>query len=374
VKKILSLSISKHTGHFRAAKSIEDAISLIDPTAEVLSIDAMQFFHPVSSRIVDKVYFSSLEKAPFLWGAIYDKKDAETAVKPIQHMLNKSNFKKLDRLIKSYRPQAIVCTQAFPCGLVAYYKRKTGSPIPLIATVTDFWPHRFWFYPEVDRYTIASDWAKARFRDFGVPADRVTVTGIPIHPHFSDVLDVATTQKSLGLEPGVLTVLVMGGSSGLGPIAETVRVLDDSSVKAQFVVICGKNERLYEQLNMQEFRSRVKVVGFTDEVYKYMTAADIVISKPGGITTAEVLAKEKMMIAVPSIPGQEYFNLRYLLRNGMAVRAKRLAMIPAQLKRLAETRTLQQRMRKAVAKIARPCASLDIARLALESCIDRVQL
>ena len=371
MNKVLSLSISKHTGHFRAAKSIEDAISMVDPTAEVLSIDAMQFFHPVSSRIVDKVYFASLEKAPFLWGAIYDKKDAETALRPVQSFLAKSNFRKLDRLIRSYRPQAIVCTQAFPCGLVAYYKRKTGSPIPLIATVTDFWPHRFWFQPEVDVYTIASDWARARFREFGVPEEKVAVTGIPIHPHFSETMDKAAAQRSLGLEPGVLTVLVMGGSSGLGQIEETVRVLDGSSVKAQFAVICGKNERLYEQLNMQAFRSRVKVVGFTDEVYKYMSAADIVISKPGGITTAEVLAKEKLMIAVPSIPGQEYYNLRYLLRNGMALRAKTPADIPAQLKRLAEDRALQSRMKAAVTRVARPAASLDIARLALSRCIDR---
>jgi len=167
--------------------------------------------------------------------------------------------------------------------------------------------------------------------------------------------------------------LVMGGSSGLGPIAETVRVIDASSVKAQFVVICGNNDALYEKLNMQDFRSRVKVVGYTDEVYKYMSVSDIVISKPGGITTAEVLAKEMLMIAVPSIPGQEFYNLRYLLRNGMAVRAKKLADIPVQLKRLAENVVLQQRMRAAVAKIARPAASLDIARLALSSCIDRPQ-
>jgi processive 1,2-diacylglycerol beta-glucosyltransferase len=249
----------------------------------------------------------------------------------------------------------------------------TGSPIPLIATVTDFWPHRFWFYPEVDHYTIASDWAKTRFREFGVPEEKVTVTGIPIHPHFSDVLDKAATQKVLGLEPDILTVLLMGGSSGLGPIAQTVRVLDDSSVKAQFVVICGNNDALYEQLNMQTFRSRVKIVGYTDEVYKYMCAADIVISKPGGITTAEVLAQKKLMLAVPAIPGQEFFNLRYLLRNGMVVRAKKLADIPVQLKRLAENQRLQRRMRQAVAKVARPAASLDIARLALSSCITRTQ-
>jgi len=373
MKKILSLSISKHTGHFRAAKSIEDAISMVDPTAEVLSIDAMQFFHPISSRIIDKIYFSSLEKMPSLWGSIYDKKDVEGVLKPVQDFVNKSNFKKLGRLISSYRPQAIVCTQAFPCGLVAYYKRMTGCPIPLIATVTDFWPHRFWFYPEVDTYTIASDWAKVRFREFGVPDAKVVVTGIPIHPHFSDVIDKVATQRAYGLEPGILTVLVMGGSSGLGPIAETVRVIDASSVKAQFVVICGNNDALYEKLNMQDFRSRVKVVGYTDEVYKYMSVSDIVISKPGGITTAEVLAKEMLMIAVPSIPGQEFYNLRYLLRNGMAVRAKKLADIPVQLKRLAENVVLQQRMRAAVAKIARPAASLDIARLALSSCIDRPQ-
>lgn len=365
-KRVLLFSISKHTGHFRAAKSIEAALNIVDPTCEILSIDAMQFFHPVASQVIDKMYYYSIKKAPFLWGGIYDSKSVKRTLSPIQKMIHHSNYAKLSKLVNQFNPHVVVCTQAFPCGLVAHLKRKTGMHIPLMGVVTDFWPHRFWFYKEVDSYTIASSWAKKRFKEFGIPEDKIHVAGIPIHPNFSKSLNHDRIYKELGLDPQCRTVMIMGGGSGLGPIESVVKYFDQSDLDCQFVVICGNNEKLYESLKIIHFKSRVKILGYCDEVYKIMSIADYVVSKAGGITTAEVMAKRKLLVSLPSIPGQEKFNLKYLLRNGLALRAKKADQVVTKLAALMHDEKRQASMIKRIQEVSKPESSLEIAKMALK--------
>lgn len=365
MKKILLFSISKHTGHFKAAKSIESALTAVDPACEILSIDAMHFFHPVSSQIIDKMYYFSIKNAPFLWGGIYDSNRVKKTLTPVQKFIHHVNYAKLNELIIRFDPDAVICTQAFPCGMLAHYKRKTGTKIPLIGVVTDFWPHRFWFYKEVDCYTIASQWAARRFAEFGIEISKIKTLGIPIHPNFMKDIDKYAACRDLGLSTDVPVVLVMGGSTGHGPIEDVVHYLDRAGLKIQIVVICGKNEKLYESLTTVNFVTRVKVLGCTDEVYKIMSASDFIVSKTGGITTAEVLAKKKIMIALPSIPGQEIFNMKYLLRNGMALRAKKAEDVAEKLKILIDDDVKVSRMLARIEKVSSPSSSVHIARLVL---------
>ena len=185
-KRVLVFYITGHSGHYRAAKSIEAALKRRDPDCEVMAIDAMSFYHPVSSRIIDKMYYFAIKKAPYLWGGMYDRKMVRETLSPLEKLIHEFNYTKTQKLLKKFPPDAIICTQAFPCGIVAHFKRKTGSRVPLYGVVTDFWPHRFWFYKEVDYYTVATPWAKRRFQEFGIEEEKMKVFGIPVHPDFSD--------------------------------------------------------------------------------------------------------------------------------------------------------------------------------------------
>ena len=366
MKKVLLFSISKNIGHFKAAKSIEVALNSIDPNCEILSIDAMQFFHPLASQLVDKMYYFSIKRAPFLWGGIYDSKRVKRTLTPIQQLIHYTNYEKLKKLVEQFKPDVIICTQAFPCGLTAHFKRTTGNSIPFIGVITDFWPHRFWFYKEVDCYTIANQWAKKRFHEFGISDEKVKVTGIPIHPNFEKPVNKHKACSNLGLNPEKEIIMLIGGDTGHGPIEEVVRIFDRSDIESQMVVICGNNEKLYERLKVIDFKHCIKVFGYTDEVYKIMSIADYIVSKSGGITTAEVLAKRKIMITLPSIPGQETFNMKYLLRAGMALRAKKPKDVVRMLKKITSDKKRSLRMLERIEKVSEPSSSLKIAKLAFE--------
>jgi processive 1,2-diacylglycerol beta-glucosyltransferase len=207
---------------------------------------------------------------------------------------------------------------------------------------------------------------------WGIPADRIKVIGIPVEPVFTRRLEKKKILEEMGFEDGVFSILAIGGGYGVGPIEVIAKTAMTLPEKVQLIVICGHNVNLKERIERLSSSSKIKmkVLGFVDNVYYFMEAADVLISKSGGITVAESLVKDLPMIVISPIIGQETNNCEFLTSRGAAVKVNEIADLKAALEDMVSNPEKVAAMKEAVRKIGAPNASHDIARLALEAVRD----
>ncbi|MBM3250211.1 MAG: hypothetical protein FJZ09_05120 [Candidatus Omnitrophica bacterium] len=366
-KRIILMFISEVSGHRSAAEAIEKAIKSLDPQAEVMGINAFHYTNPVSEKIINKIYMGVIQKMPLIWNYLYDNPKISRRLEKIKKKVNRHNSQKLKKLFEEFKPDAVACTQAYPCGMVAGYKEFFNSGLPLVAVLTDFVPHSYWIYEKVDHYIAPSEDVKLRMAEKGVPQERIKPFGIPFDPKFNEPQDKARICRELGLDPGNPIILIMGGSHGLGPINAVIKSLDKLKSPIQEIIVAGANKKLYNSLNkkVSGFNKKILLLGFVDYIHKLMSVSDLIISKPGGVTTAEVLAKKLPMIILKPIPGQEANNTAYLTEKGAAIKVEEPEELGKVVDDLFANPEKLKSLSLACAKIAKPLASMDIARLLL---------
>lgn len=361
--RILLLYITNFSGHHRASMAVERAVRRLDPAGDVLSVDAFQCFNPVLSRLVDRTYMSMIRTAPEIWDYLYDNPGVAQRSQTIRRWLHRYDWPKLRTLLEEFQPTVVACTQAFPCGVVADYKQASGLSLPLYGILTDFIPHYYWVHGMVDGYMVGSEAARDWLVRAGIAEARIRSTGIPIDPVFADAQDGAPTVRALGLDPRQPTVLVMGGGQGLGPIEQVAKSLDALPQAFQLVVVTGVNAKLRQRLTQAAPASgrRTVVLGHVPFIHELMSVATLIITKPGGLTTAEALAKRLPLIIVDPIPGQETKNTEFLLGRGAAVQAPHWEAVPALVSTLLNDPQRLGALRQAAAELGRPRAALEIA-------------
>jgi processive 1,2-diacylglycerol beta-glucosyltransferase len=360
-KRVLFLYISPSSGHQHAADAVREALKLLEPTWETVGVDSFSHAYPTIGKLIARAYLEVLRRTPALWNYVYDNPDVEAATREIRELLNLISGPKMQNLVQRYTPEALVCTQAVPCSVFAAEKRRGELNIPLIAVVTDFAIHSYWVYKEVDLYCVSSEEARKDLIRYGIEASRIVVTGIPISPKFLKHMRKDVARTRLGLDVKKPTVLVMGGSQGMGPLQETIDKLQDLDV--QCLVATGLNRELFRLLRKTHAQDRhVRLFGYTRRINLLMEAADLLISKPGGLTSSEALAKNLPMIITNPIPGQEERNARYLERQGVAEEAGTPEEIAKLAQILLQNPIRLQRMVEQTKKIAAPYASIEIAR------------
>jgi processive 1,2-diacylglycerol beta-glucosyltransferase len=323
-RRILFLYLTKHSGHYAAAVAIDEAIKRLDGDTETMLLDSFSHANPVLSKVTLRAYLAILRAAPEIWEFMYDNPEFKERTRRIRETLNRGNSRKLQKLLNEFAPDAVVCTQAFACGVIASWKRATGRQTPLLVGVlTDFVAHRYWADPEVDLYIAPSEETRQNLIGQGVLPERVNAHGIPTNQLFTSPIDKAAVVKSLGLQPDLPKILVMGGSLGLGPMKSVIRKLNKLPQPFDIIVVTGKNEELQEQLARKgpRLRHTTRILSFVENVHELMEIAEMIVTKPGGITTAEALVKKLPMIIINPIPGQEAMNTEYLLSQNVAVEA-----------------------------------------------------
>jgi processive 1,2-diacylglycerol beta-glucosyltransferase len=231
--------------------------------------------------------------------------------------------------------------------------------------VTDFDVHSLWVHPHVDHYCVASEEVAFRLADRGVPRDRISVTGIPVMPQFSAPMDRATCAAELGVDPRKFTVLMMAGGAGVGGLDELAARLLRLPAELQLVALAGRNEDLLKKLKKlaAAHAGRLFPMGFTTTVERLMTASDLVVTKPGGLSVSECLAKGRPMLLVSPIPGQEERNADYLLEAGAAIKAADAATLEFKVARLLADPGRLRAMSEAAHRIARPDAAARVLAL-----------
>ncbi|MBU2101922.1 MAG: glycosyltransferase [Candidatus Omnitrophota bacterium] len=323
MKRVLIFHISDFGGHSKAAQNIKEALLYRKPDLAVRSLNGFGYFYPWSERFVDAVYAFVIKHVSWLWGRLYDRKTLVRRLNPFRACINRLTFSKLSALIDEFRPDCFIATQAFPCGIVADFKASHSLDIPLLAVVTDYHPHRFWIHPAVDKYIVACDAARESLVAEGVAASKIELLGIPISVKFMTACSRIEAAADFGLRADVPTVLIMGGGWGLGPMEKIASQLDALPGTFQMIIVCGKNKKLYSwfKKHTSTFTKPITCLAYTDAIARLMDCADIIITKAGGITISEALAKGLAIVTIQPIPGQEEHNVRYLSSRGAIVHA-----------------------------------------------------
>lgn len=364
--KILILHASAGAGHKRAAEALGKAFAAAHPAAGTTVRDILDFTPPLFRRTYARGYLDLVRSAPEVWGYVYarsDRKSREPLRRRIRSIFNQVNAPLFLRFVKDLAPDAVVCTHFMPLELISTARRRRRLDCPLYCVVTDFAVHSLWMVENVDGYYVASEEARRQLVRQGVSADRVRVSGIPIDAAFESRLSPQAARRKLGADPRLATVLMLGGGFGVGPTVELIRAFREATVPCQLLVVAGANEKMRAEAEaaIREIGLRAKVYGFVTNIHELMDAADLVITKPGGLTSSEVLAKGKPMLIVDPIPGQEQRNCEHLLEAGAALRLYDVNDGPWKAAALLADPSRLQEMRRHAEAIARPAAARDIA-------------
>jgi processive 1,2-diacylglycerol beta-glucosyltransferase len=365
-KKVLILSASAGAGHVRAAQAIERAFIEMNAAEEVKHIDALEYTTKLFKNIASKAYIDLVNKAPHMLGWFYDVMDKPWKNERLMLAIDMLNTQPLVRLINKYQPDLAVCTHFTPADMISWLKEKKALTCPLAVVVTDFDIHANWLCRYCDRYFVALDETGVHLGKLGIPADRITVSGIPVDPVFARRKDKAAMRLKLGLREDRTTILVSAGGFGVGPVENLITALLDLQHQAQIVAVCGKSEELKGRLdnvaahNPYKHRVSINVVGYTTAMDEYMAAADILVGKTGGLTTSEALARGLIIVVVNPIPGQEERNADHLLEEGAAIRCNNLPAIAYKIDRLLDNPSRINAMKKNIRRLARPRAAYDI--------------
>jgi len=335
-----------------------------DPDVQTSVVDSYEYAALAMSRVVSEGYLQMVKTIPKMYGYMYLQAERATEVGPFRLWAHQFTAGNLRPLLLEERPDVVVCTHAFPCGAMVEYKRAYPDAPPVVGVVTDFAVHAFWIHPEVDAYAVATDAMRDVMIARGIAPERIAVTGIPVDPRFGTIGESREALRArLDLPADRKIVLMMGGGLGMGPIVTMMRALAGSREPVCAVVIAGRNPKLRMRVlaAAHGLDYPVRVLPFVDNVHEYMHAADVLLTKPGGLTTAEALVAGVPMVLFKPLPGQEERNVRYLTEKRAAVRAKTPAELERAVRELIENPARTGKMAAAVREIARPDAAAEIA-------------
>lgn len=328
IRKILLLSVSAGLGHVRAAQALAATAAQHWPGCEAVHIDAMKHVAAGFRKVYTDGYLRLINHAPRLWSYLHQKTDVtphSAASQRLRRAVERLSARALLRELRRQAPDAIVCTHFLPAELLMREHSRGHLRCPVWLQVTDFDLHSLWLVPGMAGYFAATDEVAFRLRARGMPAGRVHVTGIPVMPAFSQpeapALERLACVSALELDSARRVLLMVSGGAGVGDLPSMVRrVLALDGLDFQVIAVAGRNAQALAELQAlaAQHPRRLRAVGFTDQMERLMAAADLVITKPGGLTVTECLALGRPMLLTAPIPGQEEHNAGYLMEEGAA--------------------------------------------------------
>jgi len=370
--RILVLSVSVGHGHLRAAEAIELAVRRLLPDAYVRSIDVLSLSTAVFRHCYGQMYLNLIGQAPQVIGFIYNLMDQPVQLKHsrwerLRVSLEKMSMRPFVRLLTSEPWDLVIHTHFLPAEIVASLRRQGRISTPHVMVITDFETHRMWINQPCEHYFTATAEAALYLECFGVPRRDVTPVGIPIHPVFAEAKPRAACLLRHGLKGDRPIVLQLAGGYGVGPLDTIYRALLDVEAPLEIVAVAGRNAKVKQRLEAVATppRHRVKVLGFTDQIDELMAVADLVMTKPGGLTTSEALARGAGIVIVNPVPGQEERNSDYLLENGAAIKVNHIATLAHKVGALLADRDWLAGVKANARRLARPRAAFDVVERSL---------
>ena len=375
MKKIMIFYAAYGGGHLSAARSIKENIETNYTDVEVQLVDCMEYVNKVVNKVTTTAYSEMAKKAPRTWGKVYwDSQKGPLA--QISTTSNKVLSIKLNKLLQDFQPDIIISTHPFATQMCAYLKKLDKLDAKIATVMTDYAPHDQWlvFNHYVDYYFVSHEGMKKQLHEKGIPNEKIFATGIPLSNKFLLKYDKSQILESFGLSPDRKTVLFFGGGEfGLGK-TQTFNIFKsfvECHENIQIVAIAGKNakmkesfENLVDELGKHDY---VKILEYTDKVPELMSISDLVVTKPGGLTTTESLASGLPIVIINPIPGQEEENATYLEENKVAIWIKKGDNVEEILNNLFENPDKMQEMKIRARLISKKNSTKDICKILLGS-------
>lgn len=355
---ILIFSVSIGNGHDQVAQTLSNEFMRVDSKNKVKIVNTIKFISPILDKVILDSYLNILKFYPKAWGKIYEKTNKLDPIIDINDITNRLMTSKLHKSINTFVPDAVICTHSFPSSIISALKHKRIPETPLISVITDYNIHTSWVNDNTDYYVIPHENLAYVMENYGVHNSKILPYGIPVKKDFSEQVNLSEVQQKHNLASSK-TVLVMGGGLGLGEIYNIVYELDQRLDNVQILAIAGRNSRLEQKLKSMQTRNNMTVFGFVNNVHELMEASDCIITKPGGVTTAEVLCKQKPLVIFSPLPGQEYENAEFLLNSGVAVATSEVNKIPVLINQMLNFDIRMKSIKDISAFLKKPNAAAD---------------
>lgn len=390
-KKVLIMSASTGGGHNRAARAIKEELesrTIDNMSIECEIVDSLKLVNNTMDKVISRGYEKSALYTPKAYGSVYRFSETTIASKnefktnPLTSLM----ARKFKHLLNESTPDLIIGTHPFPMIALStlkknnnihslsrsesFYKSTKVDIPPMISVLTDYTTHSTWIQNEIDYYIVGHEYVKELLVYEGVDSEKVKAFGIPVEKSFLSHRDRETVLTELGLSPEKLTVLLMGGSFGAGNIKETLEDLIAIDRDFQILVIAGRNEHLKDKLSKMLdstiHNKNICLLGYTNKMNDILASIDVLISKPGGLTTTEALLNDVPMIVPYFIPGQEEENLDFLTNCGAALRTTKKYSLPVLLKVLIDDPSRLDNLRKNIKSIRKFDSAVNISNLVVD--------
>lgn len=358
--KLLIMSIRAGYGHHSTAKAIIEQFEKHGFECEML--DIFDYINHHLGNSIQDGYILSTKYLSETYGKVYGrmtKKDEPYDKHSITAALSSLVSKKLKKFVVEYNPDIIIGTHSYAGVVISILKNHGIIDCPTIGIVTDFTVHPFWESTFLDYYVIPDMLLSYEMQKKGIPKEKLLPIGIPIRSQFSQKIDKQEARKMLEIED-MHTILVMMGSMGYGNIKKTLIEMDEYPVDFQVLCVCGSNRKARAAIEKYTWKKSVHTYGFVDNVDVMMDASDCIISKPGGLTTSETLAKGLPMITMNPLPGQEDRNLNFLVNNGAAIMVNNTYSVSEAIHQLLSCDWRLPLMRESVKHLGKPNAAADL--------------
>ncbi|WP_066073764.1 MGDG synthase family glycosyltransferase [Neobacillus soli] len=351
--KYLILSATFGEGHKQVANAISETVDYMLADAEPITIDVMEWIHPYLYPISHYLYKKGINKFPQLYSFFYRKTRVRSSFSVKLNSLFLLGMQSMLKIIQEIKPKVVVSTYPFAAGIISKLKEQGLIDIPAVTIITDYTDHSYWIYPYTDQYVVGSTQVRDRLISLGVKEYKIKYTGIPVRKIFMEALPRELLIEKYRIKPNIFTILIMGGGDGFfGKGLSTFRALELITTPIQLIIVCGRNKKLKKQLEceLKDSKHDVRIMGYCENIHELMAISDLMISKPGGVTTSEALAMELPLLIYHSLPGQEEDNAEYLFSSGYAFVAKSEKDLIEQVENLvkdsAPLKLMKQRIKK----------------------------
>lgn len=369
--RILILSVTAGQGHNRTAKGVADFAQSRGHECRI--VDTFEYISPAMGELVDEGYRLSIALTPKAYRAAFrsfERAEQEYAsiLKAYKSVAMRMSAE-LEGVYREFRPDVVVCTMSFTAQIATAIYERGICAAPRIGIVTDYTLHPFWLGTNLNALVTPSDQLTERFVSRGIDRSIIRPVGIPISLDFARHMDRQAACDSLGID-NMPTLLLMAGSTGYGDISRVIENIDRIPSLFQILVVCGSNKRMENKLRDMQTRKPMRVYGYTDQVHVMMSASDMIVTKPGGLTVSEAVAKKLPMVLINPIPGQEERNMDFLTNFGMAMRANRTLPVDEAVAQLMMSSVRRRLMSQAQEVFGKPNATADVYAI-LEEMVNR---
>ncbi len=353
---VLFLSVTAGGGHNSCARAVDDYLK--NHGAKTYFLDIYGYINKTLGKTVSEIYSFSISKTPKLFGTLYDIEEINSVgICSLMDKVNRLACKKIYDFITDKNIDAIVTTHVFGAQLITRLKKKKKLTIKSYGVVTDYTLHPHWEDTNLDYYVLAEESLVRQATERGIPKSKLLPIGIPLDLKYSKKIPKEEAKKELGFNSKLPLVFIIMGSMGHGNISEILTAVDSLEYDYQVALVCGNNKRAKTNLSKKTFRKDIKIYGFIDNVDVFMDAADFIITKPGGLTVTESLAKKLPMLYINPIPGQETKNVEFLTACGVGIYVSKNYTIADAIDLLFRFPERREEMIRCIERVSKPLAA-----------------